>query len=45
MLSISVDTLDELRRTKKLREVRIGAHVYFAVAELQAFVSKEGNLA
>ena len=43
-LSISVDTLDELRDAKKLRCVRIGSRVYYAVDELKAFITKEGNL-
>lgn len=43
-LSISVDTLDELRNTGKLRCVRIGSRVYYAVDELKAFITKEGNL-
>ena len=30
-LSISVDTLDKLRNTGKLRCVRIGSRVYYAV--------------
>ena len=43
-LSISVDTLDVLRRSKKLRAVTIGARVYYSPEELQAFVKKEGAL-
>jgi excisionase family DNA binding protein len=43
-LSISVDTLDWLRRAKKLRAVTIGARVYYSPEELQAFVKKEGSL-
>ena len=43
-LSISVDTLDMLRRAKKLRAVTIGARIYYSPEELQAFVKKEGAL-
>ena len=43
-LSISVDTLDWLRRAKKLRAVTIGASVYYSPEEFQAFVKKEGSL-
>lgn len=44
-LSISVDTLDELRADGKIKAVTIGARVYIAVAELEAFITKEGRLA
>ena len=44
VLSISVDTLDELRDGGKLRAVTIGARVYYSPEELQAFVKKEGAL-
>lgn len=43
-LSISVDTLDELRADGKIAAVTIGARVYFAPAELEAFVRKEGPI-
>lgn len=43
-LSISVDTLDELRADEKIRSVNIGARVYFSPDELKAFVTKEGQL-
>ena len=43
-LSISVDTLDVLRAEGKIRTVTIGARVYVAVAELEAFITKEGGL-
>ena len=43
-LSISVDTLDELRAHGKIRCITIGARVYFATDELRAFVKKEGAL-
>lgn len=41
-LSISVDTLDELRRSKKIKY--IGSLVYVALDELKAFIAKEGAL-
>ena len=44
-LSISVDTLDELRADGKIKAVTIGARVHIAVAELEAFITKEGRLA
>lgn len=43
-LSISEDTLDELRAQKKIRSVTIGTRVYVARAELEAFIVKEGGL-
>lgn len=43
-LSISVDTLDELRAAGKIKAVLIGARVYFSPAELEAFVRKEGPI-
>lgn len=43
-LSISVDTLDELRADGKIKTVTIGSRVYVAKAELEAFVTKEGAL-
>lgn len=43
-LSISVDTLDELRAAGKIRSVNIGARVYFSPDELKSFVTKEGYL-
>lgn len=43
-LNISVDTLDELRNTGKLRSVNIGARVYYSPDELRAFVTKEGPI-
>jgi len=43
-LSISVDTLDELRSAGKIAAVTIGARVYFSPEELRAFVTKEGPL-
>lgn len=43
-LSISVDTLDELRRNKKIKAINIGSRVYVALAELEAFITKEGAL-
>lgn len=43
-LHISVDKLDELRKNGKIREVRIGARIYFSPAELRAFITKEGQL-
>lgn len=41
-LSISVDTLDELRRNGKIRAATIGARVYYSPEEVRAFVRKEG---
>lgn len=43
-LNISVDTLDWLRREKKLRAVNIGSRVYYSPDELKAFITKEGPL-
>ena len=43
-LSISVDTLDVLRQEKKIKAVTIGSRVYVARAELEAFITKEGDL-
>lgn len=43
-LSISVDTLDELRWSKKIKYINIGPRVYVALAELEAFITKEGAL-
>lgn len=43
-LNISVDTLDELRNSGKLRAVSIGARVYYSPDELRAFVTKEGPI-
>ena len=43
-LNISVDTLDVLRATGRIRSVRIGARVYFSPDELKAFITKEGAL-
>lgn len=43
-LSISVDTLDELRRSKKIKAINLGSRVYVALDELKAFITKEGAL-
>lgn len=43
-LNTSVDTLDELRNSGKLRAVNIGARVYYSPDELRAFVTKEGPI-
>lgn len=43
-LSISVDTLDGLRNSGKIRFVTIGSRIYFSLDELKAFVTKEGAL-
>lgn len=43
-LNISVDTLDWLRREKKIRAVNIGSRVYYSPDELRAFITKEGPL-
>ena len=41
LLSISVDTLDHLRLTNRIRSVKIGARVYFTPDELRSFTKKE----
>ena len=43
-LNISVDTLDELRRSNKIKYININSRVYVALAELEAFITKEGAL-
>ena len=43
-LSISVDTLDELRNAGKLKGLNIGARVYFSPDELRAFITKDGHV-
>ena len=43
-LSISVDTLDDLRRIGKIKAVTIGARVYYSPEELRAFVTKDGAI-
>lgn len=43
-LHISVDKLDELRQSGKIRWVNIGSRVYFSPDELRAFVRKGGHL-
>lgn len=43
-LNISVDTLDMLRNSGKIRDVSIGARVYYSPDELRAFVTKEGPI-
>ena len=43
-LSISVDTLDKLRRNKKIKAINIRSRVYVALDELKAFITKEGSL-
>mgnify|MGYP005758438721 CR=1 FL=1 len=43
-LNISVDTLDMLRNSGKIRAVSIGARVYYSPDELRAFVTKEGSI-
>lgn len=43
-LNISVDILDMLRNSGKLRAVNIGSRVYFSPDELKAFVTKEGPI-
>ena len=43
-LSISVDTLDALRKSKKIKAINIGSRVYVALDELRAFITKEGAL-
>lgn len=42
-LNISVDKLDELRRTGRIRSVNIGARVFFSHDELRAFITKSGE--
>lgn len=44
VLSISVDTLDELTASNKIKCVRIGVRVYYSPDELRAFVTKDGVL-
>lgn len=41
-LNISVDTLDVLRKRKKIDCVYIGSRVYFSPDELRSFVSRKG---
>ena len=43
-LNISVDTLDMLRNSDKIRAVSIGARVYYSPDELKSFVTKEGRM-
>lgn len=43
-LNISVDTLDWLRKVRKIRAVNIGSRVYYSPDELRAFITKEGPL-
>lgn len=45
LLSVSVDTLDWLRSSGKIKAVVIGARVYYSPEELRAFVMKDGELA
>lgn len=42
VLNISVNTLDELKRSKKIDCVYIGSRVYFSPDELRSFVSRKG---
>lgn len=44
VLNISVDTLDWLRKVRKIRAVNIGSRVYYSPDELRAFITKEGPL-
>lgn len=39
-LSISVDTLDELRAAKKIQGMNIGARVYYRPEDLKRFVDR-----
>lgn len=41
MLNISVDTLDVLRRTGKIKAVHIGSRVYFTAEAIEALIQKE----
>lgn len=43
-LNISVDILDMLRNSGKLRVVNIGARVYYSPDELKSFGTKEGQI-
>ena len=43
-LSISVDTLDELRNKGKIRCINIGTRVYYSPNELYSFITKKGDL-
>ena len=44
MLSISVDTLDEITRMGDLKKINIGSRVYYSLDVLRAFVAKEGHI-
>ena len=43
-LSISEDTLDELRKAGTIKYMTIGSRVYIAADELRAFITKEGAM-
>lgn len=43
-LSVSVDTLDEIRKSGKLKAVQIGARIYYSPDELRAYITKEGQI-
>ena len=44
LLSISVDTLDEMRTRGDIKAITIGSRVYYSPKELRAFITKEGAL-
>lgn len=44
ILSISVDTLDELRHAGKIKYINIGVRVYFTPDALKTFITKEGQI-
>jgi hypothetical protein len=44
LLSISVDTLDELRFAGKIKCINIGVRVYFTPDALRNFITKEGQI-
>lgn len=43
-LSISEDTLDQLRRADMIKAITIGSRVYYSPEELRAFITKEGPI-
>nr|DAH24644.1 MAG TPA: helix-turn-helix domain protein [Caudoviricetes sp.] len=42
LLSISVDTLDALAQSGEIKNLRIGARVYYTMEALKTFITKEG---
>lgn len=43
-LRISVDTLDWLTRSGKIRRIKIGSRTFYRPQELISFISKEGQV-